>query len=141
MTGLFDSHCHLDAPEFDADREAVWARAKAAGVCGTIVPAVEPASWEATLASTREGERWAALYANPNVTADARLLGEARRLHACFHARAAAGVATAGAGGAVMGGAVTGAPTRRLTSKLWTECVAVACGFHACVVAQVRDDL
>ena len=94
----------------------------------------------------RRGVRWAALYANPNVTADARLLGEARRLHACFHARAAAGVATAGTGaavmgGAVMGGAVTGAPTRRLTSKLWNECVAVACGFHACVVAQVRDDL
>jgi hypothetical protein len=90
----------------------------------------------------RRGVRWAALYAGPNVTADARLLGEARRLHACFHARAAAGVATAGgAGGAVMGGAVTGAPTRRLTSKLWNECVAVACGFHACVVAQVRDDL
>ena len=94
----------------------------------------------------RRGERWAALYAGPNVTADARLLGEARRLHACFHARAAAGVATAGTGaavmgGAVMGGAVTGAPTRRLSSKLWNECVAVACGFHACVVAQVRDDL
>lgn len=65
MTGLFDSHCHLDAPEFDADREAVWARARAAGVCGAIVPAVEPASWEATLACTREGERWAALGVHP----------------------------------------------------------------------------
>lgn len=36
-----DTHCHLDAPEFDADRAAVRSRARAAGVAQVVVPAVE----------------------------------------------------------------------------------------------------
>jgi TatD DNase family protein len=35
-----DSHCHLDAPEFDADRPAVIARARTAGVAMLVLPAV-----------------------------------------------------------------------------------------------------
>jgi TatD DNase family protein len=48
---LFDSHSHLDAPEFDADREAVIARAEAAGIDRQLVPAVGFASWTATRAA------------------------------------------------------------------------------------------
>jgi TatD DNase family protein len=36
-----DTHCHLDAKEFDADRDAVVARACAAGVKVLVLPAVE----------------------------------------------------------------------------------------------------
>lgn len=45
--GLIDSHCHLDAPEFAADRAAVLVRARAAGVVAQIIPAVTAESFEA----------------------------------------------------------------------------------------------
>lgn len=37
---LIDSHCHLDAAEFDEDRDAVIARARLAGVGAQIAPAI-----------------------------------------------------------------------------------------------------
>jgi TatD DNase family protein len=37
---LIDSHCHLDIAEFDPDRDAVIARARAAGVGRQLVPAI-----------------------------------------------------------------------------------------------------
>ncbi len=42
---LFDSHCHLDVAEFDADRDAVLQRARAAGVVHQVVPAIDAAGW------------------------------------------------------------------------------------------------
>mgnify|MGYP002628320364 CR=1 FL=1 len=45
-TMLFDTHCHLDAAEFDHDRNQVIARAQAAGVQAIVIPAVEVANFE-----------------------------------------------------------------------------------------------
>ncbi len=42
---LIDTHCHLDAPEFDADRPAVIERARRAGVRGLVIPAVMRANF------------------------------------------------------------------------------------------------
>ena len=44
--GLIDTHCHLDAGEFDPDRDQVWARAQAAGVTVQVLPAVTAANFE-----------------------------------------------------------------------------------------------
>ena len=41
-----DTHCHLDAPEFDADQRAVVARAQSAGVMQIVLPAVEKANFD-----------------------------------------------------------------------------------------------
>ncbi|MGL6040509.1 MAG: TatD family hydrolase [Deefgea sp.] len=47
---FIDSHCHLDAPEFNLDRDVVVARSRAAGVTRWVVPAVTTK----TFASTRQ---------------------------------------------------------------------------------------
>jgi TatD DNase family protein len=53
MIELFDSHCHLDDPEFDGDREAVVARARDAGVAGQLLPAIDLPSCDAISALCR----------------------------------------------------------------------------------------
>ncbi|MBS1143131.1 MAG: TatD-related deoxyribonuclease [Proteobacteria bacterium] len=44
---MIDTHCHLDAAEFDADRDAVHAAALAAGVTQLVVPGVAVAGFPA----------------------------------------------------------------------------------------------
>jgi TatD DNase family protein len=51
---LIDTHCHLDAAEFDADRDDVAVRARLAGVTGIVVPSVERANFGAVSSVCRE---------------------------------------------------------------------------------------
>ncbi|KAI3590189.1 putative deoxyribonuclease YjjV [Cupriavidus sp. U2] len=52
-----DTHCHLDAREFDADREGVIEAALAAGISGIVLPAVSVSNFDAVRALAREGSR------------------------------------------------------------------------------------
>lgn len=51
---LIDSHCHLDASEFDADRAQVWQAAQAMGVSRVIIPAVHPDNFVAVAEVARQ---------------------------------------------------------------------------------------
>ncbi len=83
---LIDTHCHLDAPEFDADRAQVLARARANGVHHMVVPGVDAAGWDGLLALCRaEPGLYPALGLHPVYTArhrDRDLDDLARRLEA-----------------------------------------------------------
>jgi TatD DNase family protein len=66
-----DTHVHLDAPEFDADRDAVVARAAAAGVRRLVLPAVGAFGFDAVRAlAHRHGQAYA-LGIHPLYTAQA----------------------------------------------------------------------
>ncbi len=48
---FIDTHCHLDAAEFDADRDAEYARAVAGGVAIQVIPAVTRDNFAAVAAT------------------------------------------------------------------------------------------
>jgi len=55
-----DTHCHLDAAEFDADRDAVRQAARQAGVARCVIPAVHAPHWaEVALLAERHGDAYA----------------------------------------------------------------------------------
>jgi len=51
---LIDTHCHLDAVEFDADRDEVAASARRCGVSAIVVPSVERANFGAVASVCRD---------------------------------------------------------------------------------------
>ena len=51
---LIDTHCHLDAAEFDADRNAVLGHARRNGVGAIVVPAIGVGNFDAVAALCRE---------------------------------------------------------------------------------------
>ena len=60
MTAWIDTHCHLDAPEFDADRSTVRREAAAHGVGHCVIPAVERSNWDTVrLLAHQHGDSYA----------------------------------------------------------------------------------
>jgi len=81
-----DTHVHLDAPEFDADRSAVRQLARDAGVAHCVIPAVERSNFDAVrLLAHAEGDSYCLgihpLYVAPAQDADLVALDEALAAH------------------------------------------------------------
>lgn len=60
-----DTHCHLDAPEFDPDRDQVATRAAQAGVTGIVIPAVAPGNFAGVRALAHRHGQFYALGIHP----------------------------------------------------------------------------
>jgi TatD DNase family protein len=72
VTPLIDTHSHPHSRQFDADRDAVLERARAAGVHALIVVGTDPASNRAALALARSGPGlWATAGIHPHDAAGA----------------------------------------------------------------------
>lgn len=68
---LVDSHCHLDLSQFDADRDAVMARARAAGVRAIVAPGIDLAQCRGALAlAAHIPELYVAVGVHPNSSGD-----------------------------------------------------------------------
>ena len=82
-----DTHCHLDAAEFDADRDAVREAARLAGVARCVIPAVQRAHWaDVAQLAQRHGDAYALgvhpLYVPQAQEADLLALDQALRKRA-----------------------------------------------------------
>ncbi len=80
-----DTHCHLDAPEFDADRATVVQRAHDAGVRRLVLPAVAVAHFDALRAMAQRFDCAYALGIHP-LYVDRADDGDLDRLAAALHA-------------------------------------------------------
>jgi len=71
MAFWIDTHCHLDASEFDPDRSAVRAAARAAGVGNCVIPAVARSNWQTVRELAHAGNDSYALGIHPLCTPQA----------------------------------------------------------------------
>lgn len=67
---MIDTHCHLDVPQFDHDRDEVLARARAAGVTAMIVPGISLADMPRVLAlADAQADVWVGVGVHPHEAA------------------------------------------------------------------------
>jgi TatD DNase family protein len=116
---MIDTHCHLDRPEFDADRDAALARARAAGVTDLVVPAIGPEGWEglAALAAANQGVHFG-LGVHPQLLPELDPRGDDRRLAELEAALSRGGAVAVGECGLDGGTAEAGAPLDRQIAVL-----------------------
>lgn len=116
---MIDTHCHLDRPEFDADREEVLRRAREAGVTDVVVPAVGPAGWDALreLARERPGVHFG-LGIHPQLLPELAPADDLRRLEALEAALGRGGAVAVGECGLDAASALAGAPMPRQVAVL-----------------------
>jgi TatD DNase family protein len=116
---VIDTHCHLDRPEFDADRDAALARARAAGVTDVVVPAIGPDGWEglAALAAANRGVHFG-LGVHPQLLPELDPRGDDRRLAELEAALGRGGAVAVGECGLDGGTAEAGAAIDRQVAVL-----------------------
>jgi TatD DNase family protein len=92
MTGFIDSHVHLADPQFDADREAVIARARDAGAAGLVCIGESIARAEAArgIAEAHPGFVWWTAGVHPHDAAGYDAARDEPAIRACLAAGAVA---------------------------------------------------
>ena len=65
MSFWIDTHCHLDAPEFAGQTDAIWGRAVAHNVRHCVIPAVEVANFDTVRLLAHQGANSYALGIHP----------------------------------------------------------------------------
>ncbi|HEX3882875.1 MAG TPA: TatD family hydrolase [Stellaceae bacterium] len=85
---LVDSHCHLDFPDFAAERDAVIARARAAGVGTMLTISTRLDQFEGVRAIAESDSRiWCSVGAHPHEAADHAALTTERLVELSGHDR------------------------------------------------------
>ena len=67
---LIDTHCHLDFPDFDAERDAIIERARQAGVTQMVTISTRVKRFESILAIAEKYENVLCSVATPTHNAD-----------------------------------------------------------------------
>jgi TatD DNase family protein len=130
-----DTHCHLDAAEFDADRDAVVERAVVAGVGMVVIPAVDVSAFDAVRACAHRYALAYALGIHPLAVASARE-GDLERLASA--AQAALADPRFVAIGEIGLDAMPGAPEPALQEHYYREQLLIARRLDLPVILHVR---
>jgi TatD DNase family protein len=110
---VIDTHCHLDVERFEGDRDAVLARAWAAGVTGLVIPAIGPDAWKALLAWPKRDPRvQVALGIHPQLLPELKPADDDKHLSRLDELLAAGGACAVGECG-LDGPSTAGAPMDR----------------------------